>query len=69
MQYMFKFHLKIFTAVQCGFLGSHGKCPTIKHFLPKCYESRSHLWSQPLQLSVLVFLPNLQEEVQQTLCH
>ena len=67
MQYMFRFYLQIFTALQCGFLVSRARCPIFKQFLPKSYEPCPHLWSQPLLLFVPVFLPNLQEAVEQTL--
>jgi len=45
MQYMFGFYLQIFTAVQCGFLMSCGRCPICKHFRPKSYESCPLQWS------------------------
>jgi hypothetical protein len=67
MQYIFKFYLQIFTGVKYGFLMSRGTCPICKQFRPESYEACPHLWSQPLLLSVPLFLPNLQEDVKQKL--
>jgi hypothetical protein len=67
MQYMFKYSLQIFTAFQCGFLVSRGRCPICKRFRPRSYESCPHVRSQPLLLSVPVVLPNLQEEMLKTM--
>jgi hypothetical protein len=64
---MFKFYPEIFTAFHCGFLVSRGRCPICQRFRPRSCESCPHLWPQPFPLSVPVVLPNLQEEVEQTL--
>ena len=65
---MFKCYLYIFTAVQCGFLVSRGRCPNGKLFLSKSYKSCPHLWSQQILLSVPAILPNIQKEANQKLC-
>jgi len=44
MQYMCRFNLQIFTAVQCGCPMSHGRCPVCKRFCPKSYESCLLQW-------------------------
>ena len=59
MRCMFKCYLQIFTAVQCGFLFSRGRCPIRKRFRPKSYESCPHLGSQPLLLSIARSSPKL----------
>jgi hypothetical protein len=68
MQYVFKCYLDTFTAVQCGFLVSCGRCPNGKLFLSKSYKSCPYLWSQKLLLSVPAVHPNTQEEANQKFC-
>ena len=34
MQYMFHFYLQIFTDVECGFLMSRGRFPSVNDFVP-----------------------------------
>lgn len=45
MRYIFKCGLQILTGAKCGFLLSHGRCPSVRNFVPNPMNNvGNHFW-------------------------